>query len=321
MVPGNTLGLLGRRARQYLTGPPSPGSRAAGNDLPAISYDVRGDPDGYPTSPPGGGEFPGSSSFGGTRLPPGQGPGPWYNPGGATGAYGGGWADGTLTVRDRHVMTRYGHTTSGTEESTDVGRPNPNHDGPPAPQYQMLDTTVSYQAGTDGTANLDNPGPHNTVEVTGQAWRRYPLGQQDGNQTPVFGPPLGEYREYGVRGPSGMHGPAPDILDPNTLGKATLVQAGEPGTQANDRRLVYGGVPHGLHSPTIQSTVLTMSRQANITQMTAPRVDRPASSKNAGQSMSQTFQPQAEAGESPKRAPRMSTPGRVAGVSNRFLPR
>jgi hypothetical protein len=209
--------------------------------------------------------------------------------------------------------------------------PSPEKDGPPQRQYRMIDTTESWQLGTDHEAHLDNTAEHNSVDVTGHPWRRFPLGTQDGTKTLVMGPPLDTYREYGARGPRGMHGPEPDIWDPNwTLpgaagagGRGRLVQQGAPGTQPADRRLIYGGLPHGLHSPTLDSATLTMSRQANIPQMTPPRQDRPASSRIAGQSYSQTIVPESQAGRATQQTPRMApgAAGRRPGVMDRFVSR
>lgn len=315
--------LLGRRARRLSVPSPGRSGRAHGNNLPAISADVRGEPASYPTAPTGG-FLTGSNSFFGLRVPRGQAPGAVYNPGGPGGAYGGGWADGRLTLRDRHIVVRRGRTAHSTAPANDVALPNPQADGPPLAEYQMVNTTESWQLGTDLTTQEDNPGPHNTVEVNGQPWRRFPLGQQDGNQTHVMGPPIGEWREYGQRGPRGFHGPEPSVYatagDGSGKRVGTLLQQGEPGSEASGR-LVYGGVPHGLHSPTVPSQQFTMARQANIVQMVAPRVDRPANSKAAGQSYSQTIVPEADAGGRVSRMPRLPSPGRGAGVISRFVNR
>jgi hypothetical protein len=314
-APGTSS--LGRRARGSLT---PPIGREYGNNLPALSGDVRA-PDQRNARTFGDNDYGdfGYTSFRGLRHPREQTPGPWYSPGGPGSAYGGGWSDGVLTVRDRHVMTRRGHTRWGSYEDNS-GIPNPEHDGPPMPEYQMVDTTESWQLGTDGTANMDNTGEHNFVEVTGRPGKRFPLGQQDGTETLVVGPPLGEWREYGARGPKGMHGPPPDEFDPNVRGKPRLVQAGAPGMQPADYRVVYGGVPHGLHSPTASSTLWPGARFASTPQMQAPRVDRPASSKVAGQSMSQQFPPEASFGQQ-RATPRMADSGRRAGLGARFLGR
>lgn len=341
---------LGRRNRWSAngTGEGTVTARAYGSAGSAdlmIDSDVRGDPAAYPGHGTGS-TLTGSNSFFGLRLRKRQTPGAWYNPGGPGGAYGGGWADGRLTVRDRHILARTGHSQHGPYEANN-GIPNPMHDWPHAGrvEYQMVNTSESYQLGTDNTAMQDNDAKHNTVGVrdmlasTGRSPRGeqgswegkqvFPLGTQDGSQTLVMGPPIDSWREYGVRGPGGMHGPAPDIYDPNWIpnrgsggggGRGLLIQQGEDGTQPADRRLVYGGLPHGLHSPTVQSTVMTGARFSNTIQQTAPRLDRPASSKIAGQSYSQTIVPEAQAGQV-NASPRMASPGRRPGVADRFIRR
>lgn len=324
--------LLGRRQRSGLGSEVVTG-RAYGSggyqDL-QVQSDVRAGTGGFGATQPGGNrDNGGSSSFGGTRYPQQQAPGPYPDGiGGPGGAYGGGWSDGVLTVRDRHVMTRHGTVRNpGLPDSTNNGNPSPDAQAPPPPRYQMVNSTESWQLGTDNTANQDNQGQHFWVDV-GNTGKRFPLGTQDGTLTLVMGPPLGSYRDYGVRGPTGMHGPAPDIIDPNWIpkrgaggagGRGRLVQAGDPGQQPADRRTVYGGVPHGLHSPTAPSTQWTKARQASIPQMMPPRVDRPNSSKIAGQSMSQGFPPEGSGASAPM--PRATDTGRVPGLGNRFLGR
>lgn len=314
--------LLGRR-RQGLSAPAR--YRAAGDggypDL-MVDVDIRhGSGGGKLGSPGGDRDSGGSSSFKGLRQAMKQFAGAWYNPGGPGGAYGGGTADGLLTVRDRHVITRRGTTKTSAARTNDPGLPNRLADGPPLAEYQMVNTSEAWQIGTDHTRNEDNQGVHNRV-ASADGRRTFPLGTQDGNQTLVYGPPIGEWREYGVRGVTGMHGPAPDVYDPNRgRSRPLLVQAGEPGMQPADRRFVYGGVPHGLHTPTLNSQVFTMSRQANIPQMVPPRVDRPASSKIAGQSYSQGVVPEAQAGQRANPNPRDPNPGRTPGLMNRFAPR
>ena len=320
--------LLGRRPRSSIASGVVTG-RAYG-DAGTPDLDINSDARGAPAAYPGhgllrmiGGLFAGSSSFGGRRYPREQQPGAWYDPGGPGGAYGGGWADGVLIVRDRHVMTRRGYVRNPAGGGSPM--PSPDMDGPPLREFQMINTTESWQLGTDNTANQDNDGQHNIVTVTGKPDRRYPLGQQDGTETQIMGPPPGTYRDYGVRGPAGMHGPAPDVWDPNQVprtgaggagGRGMLVQAGAPGMQPPDRRVVYGGVPHGLHSPTAASTAWTKARFASTPQMQPPRQDRPANSKIAGQSMSQNFPPEGSFGQS-RAMPRMAA-GRNPGLDFRF---
>lgn len=308
-------------------------ARAAGSasspDL-NINSDVRG----AAAARPGGGllsfllgMFGGATSFGGRRYPEQQRPGAWYNPGGPGGAYGGGTADGILTVRDRHIMTRYGTVRNPDGGGTGMPSADRSGGGRPPPRFQMVNTTESWQIGTDKTTQEDNTGYHAYVPVIGTR-KRFPLGTQDGTQTLVMGPPLGEWREYGVRGPAGMHGPKPDQWDPNWIpangaggggGRGRLVAQGDPGMQPADRRFVYGGVPHGLHSPTAHSQQWTKARAASTPQQVPPRVDRPASSKIAGQSMSQLYPPEGQQGIG--QTPRMANPGRTPGLLSRFVSR
>lgn len=322
-------GSLGRRQRASLSGPRT---ALAYGDAGSPDLDVDGDARMAMPAYPGHGGLSfgrgqaGYSSFGGLRYPEQQQASPWPSGiGGPGGAYGGGWADGVLTVRDRHVMTRFGSVRNADGGGSSM--PSADKDGNPVPpRYQMVDTTESWQLGTDNTANEDNPGPHNTVDVLGTG-KRFPLGQQDGTETPVWGPPLSTWREYGARGPVGMHGPDPDVWDPNWVprnphtgtagagGRGRLVATGAPGMQPGDLRTVYGGVPHGLHSPTAPSTAWSKARNASIPQQMPPRVDRPASSKVAGQSMSQTYPPE---GALASRAVPRTGGDRRPGLDDRF---
>lgn len=310
---------LGRRTR----GIPLGGrlSARAYGDAGTADLDINSDVRGAPAAQPGhgllrfiGGLMAGTSSFGGQRLPREQEPSAWYDPGGPGGAYGGGWADGVLTVRDRHVMTRRGYTRN--PQGGGSSMPSPDLDGRPRAEYQMLNVTESWQLGTDATRNMDNTGVHNTVPVTGRPGKLYPLGTQDGTLAIVMGPPIGEWRTYGARGGIGMHGPPPDEYDVNVVGKAKLTAQGAPMMQPGDLRTVYGGVPHGLHSPTASSLVWTGARYASTPQMRPPRLDRPNSSKIAGQSMSQQYPSEAQAGRS-SATPRQAA-GRMPGLDTRF---
>lgn len=330
--------MLGRQARERL-----PLGRVTGRaygDAGSPDLDINSDTRGAPAAYPGhgGGTLGlgegnwGSTSFGGIRMDPRQQPGPFPDGiGGPGGAYGGGWADGVLTVRDRHVITRQGYVRNPAGGGSSM--PSPDMDGPPQRQYQMVNSTESWQIGTDLTTNEDNQGEHYQVDAIDGSGRKFRLGTQDGTLTRVMGPPLGSYREYGVRGPQGMHGPAPDEWDPNWIphgrtaggsggagGRGQLVAEGAPGMQPQDARFVYGGVPHGLHSPTIASQVFTAARQRSIIQQQPPRMDRPASSKAAGQSYSQTVVPEAQAGAM-RAMPRQASPGRTPGLRDRFAPR
>lgn len=269
----------------------------------------------------------GTSSFGGRRYPQQQQPGAWYSPGGPGGAYGGGMSDGILTVRDRHIMTRYGKVNNPDGGGSSMPSADRSGGGRPPPRYQMVNTSEAWQIGTDNTANQDNTGFHAHVPVVGTG-KLFPLGTQDGTMTLVMGPPINTWREYGVRGPHGMHGPDPDVWDPNWIpangtggggGRGRKTADGAAGQQPADRRMVYGGVPHGLHSPTADSRQWTGARFASTPQQVPPRVDRPASSKIAGQSMSQMYPPEGQQGIG--QTPRMQNPGRTPGLLSRFVAR
>lgn len=249
-------------------------------------------------------------------------------------AYGGGWADGRLTLRERFVQVMRGTSRQGAQESHS-GIPNPQEDGPPAPQYLMDNRTESWQIGVDKTSPEDNAGPFATTVTTpppalpaqnignaaGQftfmAGRRFPLGNQGDPWSPVWGGTPGLVRTYGARGVTGLSGPQPRVFalpgDGSGARNGTLLNAGDP---ADGPQKIRGGVPHGLHSPTAQSVKMTAARLSSIPTQKPPRDDRPANSKIAGQSMSQMY-PQ-EGSTSSARTPRATNTGRQPGINARF---
>jgi hypothetical protein len=81
---------------------------------------------------------------------------------------------------------------------------------------------------------------------------------------------------------------------------------------------VFGGYPHGRHSPTVAPTKVTRGRLAQTRQQLPPRRQRPANSKIAGQSYSETVVHQDGTGGG--KTPTMNG-GRAAGLSSRFTPR
>lgn len=320
---------LGRRSRS-LSGPVT--ARAAGNSV--VTSDMRGG--GRPAAWPGvaNGACTQSSTERAretgliTPTTPDL-----RRPDQSRAAYGGGWADGRLTLRERFVQVMRGTSRTGAQESHS-GVPNPQEDGPPAPQYLMDNRTESWQIGTDKTTQEDNSGPFATTVTTdyaqaaqnvggaaGQlsylAGRRWPLGTQGDPWSPVWGGTPGLVREYGVRGVAGVTGPEPRMFalagDGSGARVGTLLTAGDP---ADGPQKIRGGVPHGLHSPTIQSTRVTMARLGSIPVQKPPRDDRPSNSKIAGQSMSQMY-PQ-EGSTSSARTPRATNTGRRPGINDRF---
>lgn len=267
--------------------------RAAGNS--AVTSDARGEP----AARPGAGNGEPTSPIGGIEIitPPSQ-------LGNVT--YARPFQHGRLIVRDRHVIMRRGKTmTSPAEQEPFGGTPNPEADGPPKPAYEMVNRTESFQVGTDGTANLDNTAPH---AATSAGRRRFPLSNQGSTPfEPVYGGTPGLYRPYGARG--FVEGPTPTVYaEPGGPYKGkVLLQQGSP---EDGPQLVYGGDPHGLHSPTVEATKLTRGRYKAVPQQTPGRQQRPANSKIAGQSYSQTVVPQSGIGGGP--LPRMA-PGRKPG--------
>ncbi len=315
--------LLGRR-RQSLGGPVQ--GPAAGNSV--VSYDARGPGAAAPGSD-GGGRAQSTTWGGLTRSTPDQ-------RGEARAAYGGGQADGKLTVRERFVMVMRGTSRQGAQESHS-GIPNPLEDGPPLPEYLQENRTESWQIGLDHTTQEDNPGPFAvTVQRADGAARdfpgpvnayankgagqAFPLGNQGDPWTPVMGPPIGLYREYGVRGRTGVHGPEPKTFalagDGSGLRTGTLIS---PGAPEDGPQKIRGGPPHGRHSPTVQARKQTMARQAAIPQQRPGRNDRPSNSRIAGQSYNQMVVHEGSAAVN--QTPRLPEPGRHAGINSRFLPR
>lgn len=315
---------LGRRARS-LTGPVT--AMAAGNSV--VTSDMRGG--GRPAAFPGADNAARtqSQSFGGEVLStPDQ-------RGEPRAAYGGGWADGKLTVRERFVQVMFGHSRQGSQESHS-GVPNPQADGPPLPEYLMDNRTLSWQIGTDLTTQEDNPGPFAVTSTVDQqaapsypvasmnvrscAGRRFPLGTQDGVpwSTRVYGGTPGLYHPYGQRGGQVEGVAAAQFALPGD-GSGQRV-----GTLLADRpagdgpQTILGGPPHGLHSWTPSSLITTAARQQSIPQQRGGRNDRPNNSKIAGQSYNQTVVPEGKTGSGA--LPRMRQV-QAGIVQSRFLSR
>jgi len=328
--------LLGRRARG-LTGPAT--ARAAGNGY--ITSDLRGGarPAAYPGADSGALAQSNTITARATGVITPTTP-DLRGPDQSRAAYGGGWADGLMTLRERAVMAMRGMSRLSARDSIS-GVPNPQHDGPAMPAYLMDSRTLSWQIGTDHTAFEDNGGPFArtmTMHVdSGHAAQNkapagmldypgglpYPLGNQGDPWTTVHGGTPHLVREYGARGPSGLAGaPAPKRFalpgDGSGARVGTLIAEGD---DTDGPQKIKGGVPHGRHSHTVNSSRWTGARLGSIPLQKPPRVDRPLSSKIAGQSMSQLYPP--EGSSAPSRIPRMPAGqrGRQAGVTTRFLGR
>ena len=165
-----------------------------------------------------------------------------------------------LTVKDRHVYWDTGTQRTGTTPSVPGNPPNPVTDGPTQPALRALNRTLSWQVGSDHTANQDDLSRPYT-------W----LGEQGSGHSPVYGGVPGLFQPYGTRG--GVPYP---IVDPTD---------GQGG-----RDQVWAGPPHGLHSLTLPDNLDTLRRYQSTPQQAPPRIDRPANSPQAGQSYSQTVQ-------------------------------
>jgi hypothetical protein len=253
-------------------------------------------------------------------------------------AYGGGWADGRLTVRERGILSMTG-TSKLSIKGSISGVPNPQQSGPPQPQYLMDNRTESWQIGLDFTGQEDNRGPFATTatfDIDSDAapqnkapaailnypgGRRFPLGNQGDPWTTVWGGTPHLVRPYGQRGPLAA-GPEPKMFalpgDGSGARNGTIIQEGAP---EDGPQKIRGGVPHGRHSPVANGTLWTGARLGSIPLQKPPRDDRPNPSKIAGQSMSQLYP--TEGNPKSARTPRMSPAqvGRQAGVTGRFTGR
>lgn len=253
-------------------------------------------------------------------------------------AYGGGWSDGKLTLRERFIQAMLGTSRQGTQESHS-GVPNPQHDGPPLPEYLMDNRTLSWQIGTDLTTQEDNPGPFAVtatedlraartdwpvaaMNVNPAAGRTFPLGIQDGVpwSTKIWGGTPGLTRSYGVRGVSALTGPpAAQFALPGDGSGARVGTLLEERPAGDGPQMIKGGPPHGRHSWSVQSRKWTSARQASIPQQRPGRNDRPNNSKIAGQSYNQTVVPEGKTGSG--RIPRLPPQAQAGIVQGRFLRR
>lgn len=180
-----------------------------------------------------------------------------------------------LLTRDRHPMAKVGYENSG----RDSGVTDPPMDGPTRPIYALLQRTINYQQGTDNDANQDDLSRDFTRNAQGMY-----VGEQGTGWSRVYGGVPGLWQPYGSY--AGVtNGPVTGIQAPVALG-----------AQGDGPRNVWSGPPHGLHSPTLPSYDQTLGRYMAVPQMNLPRQDRPANSPIAGQSYSQTVQPQGQTG-------------------------
>jgi hypothetical protein len=195
---------------------------------------------------------------------------------------------GRAIARDRHVIENQGRTTSGSGNFQNGGSPNPEKDGPPRPAWKMFNRSLSFQAGADSTRNLDN-GQFHASTLAGM--RKFPLATQGQEWSNVWGgtPGLANFRAYGKRGGFSAAAPAPTVraLAGGPYAYGRLLRVGDPG---DGPQKVYGGLPWGLHSPTVPNQQIMKGVQANRFNQVKPVWNiRPQNSASAGQSWSQSM--------------------------------
>jgi hypothetical protein len=195
-----------------------------------------------------------------------------------------GYSNDKLISYDRHGIFKVGSENSGRMS----GNTDPPMDGPPRPSLYLISRTINYQQGTDETAATDDL----TRDYTRNAQGMY-VGEQGTGWSRVYGGTPGLYQEYGS-----YQGIAPDTpgYDPVSGATQGIVAPASQGQPGDGPQTVWGGPPHGLHSPTLPDYAQTLGRYMAIPQMSRPRIDRPSNSPIAGQSYSQTVQPQGQTG-------------------------
>jgi hypothetical protein len=260
VAPGGRAGVRAINGGQGFAPPTGP---AAGNNLPASTGVWSGQGPG--PAPPGqvaAGQLGGNDGqFGPDPRSPQTDPAHVSVLGTnqeSTTAYGLAGFNDKQTVWDRHVYWDAGTQRTGTTAAVPGNPPNPVTDGPARPGLRALSRVLSWQIGSDATANQDDLSRAYT-------W----LGEQGSGYSPVYGGVPGLYVPYGTRG--GVPYPISDPTD--GLG---------------GRSDVWAGPPHGLHSLTFPDGADMLNRYRGTPQMRRPRLDRPANSPQAGQSYSQT---------------------------------
>ena len=192
-------------------------------------------------------------------------------------------------ARDRHLIENQGKSASSNREQATGGNPNPQKDGPPRPAWKMLNRTFSKTYGNDTTRGLDNGQFHAKTTVMGSD-RIFPLGEQGTEWVRRYGgtPFLTEHRPYGKRG-GYDGGPQPRVkADPGGPYRFnTLLAQGDPG---DGPQKIYGGLPWGLHTPTVPPVQVTKGViNQRFGQVKPVWNVRPSNSKTAGQSWSQSM--------------------------------
>jgi hypothetical protein len=195
-----------------------------------------------------------------------------------------GYSNDKLVTYDRHGMFKSGYENSGRKS----GYTDPPMDGPARPSLWLVQRTLNYQQGTDTTAATDDLTRDYTRNATGMY-----VGEQGTGWSHIYGGVPGLHQAYGSYQGIAPATPGYDPVTGVTQGIVSPAPQGGPGDGPHD---VWSGPPHGLHSPTLPSYAQTIGRYMAIPQQAQPRIDRPSNSPIAGQSYSQTVQPQGQTG-------------------------
>jgi hypothetical protein len=194
-----------------------------------------------------------------------------------------GYSNDKLTTLDRHGMFKVGSENSGRNS----GNTDPPMDGPARPSLWLVNRSLSYQQGTDKSAATDDLSRDYTRNAQGMY-----MGSQGDGWSRVYGGVPGLYQEYGSY--EGVSPSSPPVNNDTGMGIHSPVGQGQPGDGPHD---LWGGPPHGLHSPTLPTYSQTLGRYMATPQQTRPRIDRPSQSPIAGQSYSQTVISQGQTGQ------------------------
>jgi hypothetical protein len=217
----------------------------------------------------------------------------------------------TAAMRDRRVTGNRGMVTLSGLPDTKPGFPDWDAAGPARPSYKQINRTLSWQIGTDSTANLDNTA---AKPMTTAGNRAFSLGTRGDPWTTVWGGTrnLALWRPYGKRGGPGPGAPQPRVkaLPGGPYRAGTVLSAGAPG---DGPQKIASGPAWGLHSQTAEpAATIQQAQRYRATQVRPGHAVRPQNSANAGQSMSQAAV--SLDGSVPVKIPRLA-PGRQPGLN------
>lgn len=288
-VPGAIMGRMGRGFPQQNHQVNAPQTAlAAGNWK--VTSDARGAPAAYPKGGGGNAALYDLSPGNASPFPHAQVFTPASLDSAGAHARTDAFQHGRLIAHDRHIIANQGRTTSSNRQQATGGSPNPEASGPPRPTWKMFNRTLSHQIGVDSTRGLDNGQYHASVIVPGRN-RKFPLATQGQEWSIRYGgtPYLAEHRPYGKRGGFDDGAPLPTVraMAGGPYRVRTLLQVGAPG---DGPQKVYGGLPWGLHSPTLpQRQGMQSLIRSRLGQVKPVWNVRPLNNKTAGQSWSQSM--------------------------------